>query len=186
MHSARARACMFGRKALLFLMQRLVSALAMAAMLRFQFLDVGLFRGEQVGPQQGDDYHACEQQCAKAERLVPHAEQRHKPHAYHTENVHGEVDERAGASGIAVVLRKQDVGGIQAYQLHNLRHVALQNGWTTFTSMQCRYNLLYREDERSSRNASCKPAFACRRPQRNKAATNYEAEIACSLPQARI
>lgn len=49
---------MFGRKALLFLMQRLVSALAMAAMLRFQFLDVGLLRGEQVGPQQGDDYHA--------------------------------------------------------------------------------------------------------------------------------
>lgn len=139
---------MFGRKALLFLMQRLVSALAMAAMLRFQFLDVGLLRGEQVGPQQGDDYHACKQQCAKAERVVPHAEQRHKPHAYHTENVHGEVDERAGASGIAVVLRKQDVGGIQAYQLHNLQHVALQNGWTTFTSMQCRYNLLYREDER--------------------------------------
>lgn len=139
---------MFERKALLFLMQRLVSALAMAAMLRFQLLDVGLFRGEQVGPQQGDGYHACEQQCAKAERVVPHAEQRHKPHAYHTENVHGEVDERAGASGIAVVLRKQDVGGIQAYQLHNPQNVALQNGWTTFTSMQCRYNLLYRENER--------------------------------------
>ncbi|WP_201738735.1 aldo/keto reductase [Senegalimassilia faecalis] len=26
--------------------------------------------------------------------------------------------------------------------------MALQNGLTTFTSMQCRYNLLYREDER--------------------------------------
>lgn len=38
----------------------------------------------------------------------------------------------------------------------------------------------------SSRNASCKPKLTCRRPQRNKAATNYEAEIACSLPQARI
>ena len=139
---------MFGRKALPFLMQRLLSALAMAAMLRFQFLDVDLFRGKQVGPQQGDDYHACKQQCAKDESVILHAEQRHKPHAHHTENVHGEVDERAGASGIAVVLRKQDVGGIQAYQLHNLQHVALQNGWTTFTSTQCRYNLLYREDER--------------------------------------
>lgn len=139
---------MLGRKALFFLMQRLVSALAMAAMLRFQFLDVDLFRGEQVSPQQGDDYHACKQQCAKAKSIVLHAEQRYKPHAHHTENVHGEVDERAGASGIAVVLRKQDVGGIQAYQLHNLQHVALQNGLTTFTSMQCRYNLLYREDER--------------------------------------
>lgn len=139
---------MLGRKALFFLMQRLVSALTMAAMLRFQFLDVDLFRGEQVSPQQGDDYHACKQQCAKAKSIVLHAEQRYKPHAHHTENVHGEVDERAGASGIAVVLRKQDVGGIQAYQLHNLQHVALQNGLTTFTSMQCRYNLLYREDER--------------------------------------
>ena len=35
-----------------------------------------------------------------------------------------------------------------AYQLHNLQVVAQQNGWTTFTSMQCHYNLLYREDER--------------------------------------
>ncbi len=35
-----------------------------------------------------------------------------------------------------------------AYQLHNMQVVAEQNDWTTFTSMQCHYNLLYREDER--------------------------------------
>lgn len=35
-----------------------------------------------------------------------------------------------------------------AYQLHNLQVIAEQNGWTKFTSMQCHYNLLYREDER--------------------------------------
>lgn len=35
-----------------------------------------------------------------------------------------------------------------AYQFHNLQHVAEQNGWTKFTSMQCHYNLLYRENER--------------------------------------
>lgn len=35
-----------------------------------------------------------------------------------------------------------------AYQFHSLQHVAEQNGWTKFTSMQCHYNLLYREDER--------------------------------------
>ncbi|MBM6943095.1 aldo/keto reductase [Collinsella intestinalis] len=35
-----------------------------------------------------------------------------------------------------------------AYQLHNMQVVAERNGWTTFTSMQCHYNLLYREDER--------------------------------------
>lgn len=35
-----------------------------------------------------------------------------------------------------------------AYQLHNLQVLAQQNNWTTFTSMQCHYNLLYREDER--------------------------------------
>ena len=35
-----------------------------------------------------------------------------------------------------------------AYQLHNMQVVAQQNGWTPFTSMQCHYNLLYREDER--------------------------------------
>lgn len=35
-----------------------------------------------------------------------------------------------------------------AYQLHNMQIMAYQNGWTPFTSMQCHYNLLYREDER--------------------------------------
>ena len=35
-----------------------------------------------------------------------------------------------------------------AYQLHNMQVAAERNGWTTFTSMQCHYNLLYREDER--------------------------------------
>ena len=35
-----------------------------------------------------------------------------------------------------------------AYQLHNLQDVAAANGWMQFSSMQCHYNLLYREDER--------------------------------------
>lgn len=35
-----------------------------------------------------------------------------------------------------------------AYQLHNMQVCAQQNGWTPFTSMQCHYNLLYRENER--------------------------------------
>ncbi len=35
-----------------------------------------------------------------------------------------------------------------AYQLHNMQVAAQQNGWTPFMSMQCHYNLLYREDER--------------------------------------
>ena len=35
-----------------------------------------------------------------------------------------------------------------AYQLHNLQVIAEKNGWERFTSMQCHYNLLYREDER--------------------------------------
>lgn len=35
-----------------------------------------------------------------------------------------------------------------AYQLHSMQVVAEQHGWTKFTSMQCHYNLLYREDER--------------------------------------
>lgn len=35
-----------------------------------------------------------------------------------------------------------------AYQLHNMQVVAEQNNWTKFTSMQCHYNLLYRENER--------------------------------------
>ena len=35
-----------------------------------------------------------------------------------------------------------------AYQLHNMQDIAVQNGWTPFTNMQCHYNLLYRENER--------------------------------------
>ncbi len=35
-----------------------------------------------------------------------------------------------------------------AYQLHGMQVAAERNGWTKFTSMQCHYNLLYREDER--------------------------------------
>ena len=35
-----------------------------------------------------------------------------------------------------------------AYQLHNMQVAAAQNGWAQFTTMQCHYNLLYREDER--------------------------------------
>ena len=35
-----------------------------------------------------------------------------------------------------------------AYQLHNMQVAAAQNGWAHFTTMQCHYNLLYREDER--------------------------------------
>lgn len=35
-----------------------------------------------------------------------------------------------------------------AYQLHNMQVVAENNGWAKFTSMQCHYNLLYRESER--------------------------------------
>lgn len=34
------------------------------------------------------------------------------------------------------------------YQLHNMQVAAEKNGWTPFSSMQCHYNLLYREDER--------------------------------------
>lgn len=37
-----------------------------------------------------------------------------------------------------------------AYQLHNMQVIAEQNGWTKFTSMQCHYNLLYRENERET------------------------------------
>lgn len=35
-----------------------------------------------------------------------------------------------------------------AYQLHTMQVAAERNGWTKFTSMQCHYNLLYRESER--------------------------------------
>ncbi|MBZ8177572.1 aldo/keto reductase [Corynebacterium poyangense] len=35
-----------------------------------------------------------------------------------------------------------------AYQFHHMIHALEQNGWTPFSTMQCHYNLLYREDER--------------------------------------
>ena len=44
--------------------------------------------------------------------------------------------------------RALGASAMYAYQLHNLQIVARDHGWTPFTSMQCHYNLLYREDER--------------------------------------
>lgn len=35
-----------------------------------------------------------------------------------------------------------------AYQFHQMIHACERNGWTPFSTMQCHYNLLYREDER--------------------------------------
>lgn len=35
-----------------------------------------------------------------------------------------------------------------AYQYHNMTIAALNHGWTTFSTVQCHYNLIYREDER--------------------------------------
>lgn len=37
---------------------------------------------------------------------------------------------------------------MRAWQFAKAQHVAAQNGWTRFVSMQGRYNLLYREEER--------------------------------------
>jgi aryl-alcohol dehydrogenase-like predicted oxidoreductase len=37
---------------------------------------------------------------------------------------------------------------MRAWQFAKAQHVATRNGWTRFVSMQNRYNLLYREDER--------------------------------------
>ncbi len=45
-------------------------------------------------------------------------------------------------------VRALGASAMYAYQLHNMQVVAEKNGWTKFTSMQCHYNLLYREDER--------------------------------------
>ncbi len=45
-------------------------------------------------------------------------------------------------------VRALGASAMYAYQLHNLQDIALANGWTPFSSMQCHYNLLYREDER--------------------------------------
>ncbi len=45
-------------------------------------------------------------------------------------------------------VRALGASAMYGYQLHNMQVVAEKNGWTQFTSMQCHYNLLYREDER--------------------------------------
>ena len=45
-------------------------------------------------------------------------------------------------------VRALGASAMYAYQLHNMQVLAQQNGWAPFTSMQCHYNLLYREDER--------------------------------------
>lgn len=45
-------------------------------------------------------------------------------------------------------VRALGASAMYAYQLHNLQDIAIAHNWTTFTSMQCHYNLLYREDER--------------------------------------
>jgi 1-deoxyxylulose-5-phosphate synthase len=34
------------------------------------------------------------------------------------------------------------------YQYHNLQDIAERNGWTKLSTVQCHYNLIYREDER--------------------------------------
>lgn len=45
-------------------------------------------------------------------------------------------------------VRALGASAMYAYQLHTMQVAAGRNGWTKFTSMQCHYNLLYREDER--------------------------------------
>lgn len=45
-------------------------------------------------------------------------------------------------------VRALGASAMYAYQFHNMQVVADQNGWNRFSSMQCHYNLLYREDER--------------------------------------
>ncbi|MGN0072175.1 MAG: aldo/keto reductase [Atopobiaceae bacterium] len=45
-------------------------------------------------------------------------------------------------------VRALGASAMYAYQFHNMQVAADENGWTRFSSMQCHYNLLYREDER--------------------------------------
>ena len=45
-------------------------------------------------------------------------------------------------------VRALGASSMYGYQFHNMQHVAEQNGWAKFESMQNHYNLLYREDER--------------------------------------
>ena len=45
-------------------------------------------------------------------------------------------------------VRAIGASAMYGYQFHNMQIVAERNGWTKFSTMQCHYNLLYREDER--------------------------------------
>lgn len=45
-------------------------------------------------------------------------------------------------------VRALGASAMYGYQFYNMQLAAIQNGWTTFVSMQNHYNLLYREDER--------------------------------------
>lgn len=45
-------------------------------------------------------------------------------------------------------VRAIGASAMYGYQFHNMQHIAEQNGWTKFSTMQNHYNLLYREDER--------------------------------------
>lgn len=45
-------------------------------------------------------------------------------------------------------VRAIGASAMYGYQFHNLQIIAEQNGWTTFSTLQNHYNLLYREDER--------------------------------------
>ncbi len=45
-------------------------------------------------------------------------------------------------------VRAIGASAMYGYQFTKLQHVAEQNGWTKFVSMQNHYNLIYREDER--------------------------------------
>lgn len=45
-------------------------------------------------------------------------------------------------------VRALGASAMYGYQFHNMQVAAQENGWTPFSTMQCHYNLLYREDER--------------------------------------
>lgn len=45
-------------------------------------------------------------------------------------------------------VRAIGASAMYGYQFHNMQLVAENNNWTKFSTMQCHYNLLYREDER--------------------------------------
>lgn len=45
-------------------------------------------------------------------------------------------------------VRAIGVSEMYGYQYHNLQVIAERNGWTKLSTVQCHYNLIYREDER--------------------------------------